>query len=151
MHHGAGLPTNLRYHSFPNYFARIPSLKTGPFAENWLCTKDRCRQSSASSIAFYVFAGCLVRLRPLSFQPHSSVLMEANPAVHSLSPIDNIRAAYQILERNVVRALQAQLGDDARLEEQHDSALSLLQAAIPVPSSRLPSVDIICSPLFSPC
>ena len=53
----------------------------------------------------------------------------ADNVVYALHPVDNIRAAYNVLERNVVRAVRVQIGDRARLQDQKDSALSLLQAA----------------------
>lgn len=44
-------------------------------------------------------------------------------------PLDNLRAAYQALERDVLRSLRTQIGDVARLQEQQHRAISYLQAA----------------------
>ncbi|KAJ7681805.1 hypothetical protein B0H14DRAFT_3535515 [Mycena olivaceomarginata] len=44
-------------------------------------------------------------------------------------PLQNLRVAYQILERNVIRALRTQRGDGAQLTIQANEALQLLQAA----------------------
>jgi hypothetical protein len=48
--------------------------------------------------------------------------------------VENLRIAYQILERNVIRALRTQRGDSAQLTIQANEALHLLQAAEPVHS-----------------
>lgn len=45
------------------------------------------------------------------------------------SPLDNLRAAYHVLDRDVHRSLRTQLGDTARLQEQQRHALAFLQAA----------------------
>jgi len=45
------------------------------------------------------------------------------------SQLDNIRAAYRVLEDRVIRALRVQLGDSIRLGEQRSQALQLLQSA----------------------
>jgi L-alanine-DL-glutamate epimerase-like enolase superfamily enzyme len=44
-------------------------------------------------------------------------------------PAENLRIAYQILERNVIRTLRTQRGDSAQLSLQANEALQLLQAA----------------------
>ncbi|KAJ7652876.1 hypothetical protein B0H17DRAFT_1214857, partial [Mycena rosella] len=44
-------------------------------------------------------------------------------------PIENLRVAYQILERNVIRSLRTQRGDSAQLSLQVTEALQFLQAA----------------------
>ncbi|KAJ7801001.1 hypothetical protein B0H14DRAFT_3490065 [Mycena olivaceomarginata] len=44
-------------------------------------------------------------------------------------PVQNLRIAYQILERNVIRALRTQRGDTTQLTIQANEALQLLQAA----------------------
>ncbi|KAF7335893.1 hypothetical protein MSAN_02326300 [Mycena sanguinolenta] len=44
-------------------------------------------------------------------------------------PVQNIRVAYHILERNVIRALRTQRGDSAQLSLQVNEVLRLLQAA----------------------
>ncbi|KAF7345496.1 hypothetical protein MVEN_01568100 [Mycena venus] len=44
-------------------------------------------------------------------------------------PVQNIRVAYHILERNVIRALRTQRGDSAQLSLQVGEVLRLLQAA----------------------
>ncbi|KAJ7165184.1 hypothetical protein C8R46DRAFT_862922, partial [Mycena filopes] len=44
-------------------------------------------------------------------------------------PLHNLRAAYQILERNIICALCTQRGDSTQLSIQVDEALRLLQAA----------------------
>ncbi|KAJ7689264.1 hypothetical protein B0H17DRAFT_1202388 [Mycena rosella] len=46
-------------------------------------------------------------------------------------PIQNLRAAYHILERNIIRALRTQRGDATQLSLQVTEALRLLQAAEP--------------------
>lgn len=43
--------------------------------------------------------------------------------------LDNLRIAYQDLERQVTRSLRTQLGDVARLQEQQRHILAFLQAA----------------------
>ena len=53
----------------------------------------------------------------------------AIPPTAPSSVLDNFRAAYYVLEERVIRALQTQLGDAARLGEQRTHALSLLQTA----------------------
>lgn len=56
----------------------------------------------------------------------------ADPVVNHLLPVDNIRAAYHLLEERVVTALRTQLGDAARLANVRSQALSLLQTSQPV-------------------
>lgn len=53
----------------------------------------------------------------------------ADPVIHSLSPADNIRAAYHTLNGRVTTALRTQLGDAIRLQETRTQALALLEAA----------------------
>ncbi|KIP01072.1 hypothetical protein PHLGIDRAFT_80996, partial [Phlebiopsis gigantea 11061_1 CR5-6] len=55
----------------------------------------------------------------------------ADPVVNHLLPVDNIRAAYHLLEERVVTALRTQLGDAARLANVRSQALSLLQTSQP--------------------
>ncbi|KAJ7301061.1 hypothetical protein DFH08DRAFT_979121 [Mycena albidolilacea] len=45
--------------------------------------------------------------------------------------VENLRIAYQILERNFIRTLRTQRGDSAQLTIQANEALHLLQAAEP--------------------
>ncbi|KAJ6623735.1 hypothetical protein B0H10DRAFT_2213408 [Mycena sp. CBHHK59/15] len=47
----------------------------------------------------------------------------------SSEPLQNLRVAYQILERNVIRSLRTQRGDAAQLSIQVTEALQFLQAA----------------------
>ncbi|KAJ7016296.1 hypothetical protein C8F04DRAFT_982155 [Mycena alexandri] len=56
-------------------------------------------------------------------------------------PLQNIRTAYHILERNVIRALRTQRGDSTQLTLQVDEALRLLQAAEPVSSLAFPPAE----------
>lgn len=68
----------------------------------------------------------------------------ADPVVHALSPEDNLRAAFHTLHHRVIRALQTQIGDAARLGETRNQALQLLQAVQPVSNSiRLTSPNDI--------
>ena len=65
----------------------------------------------------------------------SAAIMPAHPAIQAiglLPPVDNIRAAYSLLEHRVFQAVQTQVGDAARLGEVRQEVLSLLQAAEPV-------------------
>jgi hypothetical protein len=56
-------------------------------------------------------------------------------------PLENLRSAYQVLERNVVRALRTQRGDSAQLTVQVNETLRFLQAAEQVSTSLyLPSL-----------
>jgi hypothetical protein len=43
--------------------------------------------------------------------------------------LDNLRAAYRVLEDRVIRSLRTQMGDAVRLGEQRSQALQFLQAA----------------------
>jgi hypothetical protein len=43
--------------------------------------------------------------------------------------INNLRAAYRVLEDRVIRSLRTQLGDAVRLGEQRAQAMQFLQAA----------------------
>jgi hypothetical protein len=44
-------------------------------------------------------------------------------------PVENLRLAYQVLERNVIQALRTQCGDSAQLTIQVNEVLCFLQAA----------------------
>lgn len=46
-----------------------------------------------------------------------------------MDPINNLWAAYWVLEDGVIRSLQTQLGDAVWLEEQRAQAMQFLQAA----------------------
>jgi hypothetical protein len=52
--------------------------------------------------------------------------------------LDNLRAAYKVLEDRVIRALRTQLGDSVRLGEQRSQVLQFLQSASMVTKSTLP-------------
>ncbi|KAJ6493489.1 hypothetical protein DFH09DRAFT_947095 [Mycena vulgaris] len=54
-------------------------------------------------------------------------------------PVQNLRSAYHILERNVIRALRTQRGDSAQLSLQVMEVLRLLQAAEPHRSAFSPA------------
>ena len=54
-------------------------------------------------------------------------------------PLNNLRAAYHVLEGRVNRALRTQVGDVPHLEEQRVQALQLLHAAEQVRRSSLSS------------
>jgi hypothetical protein len=43
-------------------------------------------------------------------------------------PVENLRLAYQVLERNVIQALRTQRGDSAQLTIQVNEVLRFLQA-----------------------
>ena len=59
-------------------------------------------------------------------------------ALLQVNPVDNIRAAYRVLDHRVQQALRTQVGDAPRLQEARNLAMSLLQAAEPVrvPTSK---------------
>jgi hypothetical protein len=58
-------------------------------------------------------------------------MLPCPPSLPMSEPVENLRIAYQILERNVIRALRTQRGDSAQLTIQANEALQLLQAAEP--------------------
>jgi hypothetical protein len=53
----------------------------------------------------------------------------ADPAVHHLTPVENLRAAYLNLEHESIRSLLTQVGDAVRLGEVRSQAIAFLQAA----------------------
>lgn len=69
--------------------------------------------------------------RLLQFQ---QVAMSVPPV---LGPLENLRAAYQVLNDRVIRALHVQLGDPERLQEKRDQALQFLSAAEQVRTRRV--------------
>lgn len=54
------------------------------------------------------------------------------PTLQPIHPVTGLCEAYAVLEHNVFRAVQMQVGDPDRLDEQRRSVLSFLQAAEPV-------------------
>lgn len=61
------------------------------------------------------------------YQP-CSALSQMDP-LHTLNLLDNIRVAFNTLHERVLRALQTQVGDSARLQQTRTQVQSLLQAA----------------------
>lgn len=58
--------------------------------------------------------------------------MAATSPLVDVNVVDNIRVAYHQLHRSVIRAIQTQVGDAARLAEQRQMAMRLFQTAEPV-------------------
>ena len=64
--------------------------------------------------------------------PTHAAIIDTAQAVITLDVVDNIRRAYSELEHSIIRALQTQVEDGARLTIERDSALRLLETALPV-------------------
>jgi hypothetical protein len=58
-----------------------------------------------------------------------------------INPLNNLRLAYEELERRVQRALNTQVGDDERLVEVQEEVLSYIQAVEQVCRITTPPVE----------
>jgi len=60
---------------------------------------------------------------------HFDQVVQISILLAMADPINNLRAAYRVLEDRVIRSLRTQLGDAVRLGEQRAQAMQFLQAA----------------------
>ena len=62
----------------------------------------------------------------MSSSPNIQMKTDSSKLKH---PVDNIKTAHEVLERNVVHTVQTEVGDPNCLQDQKDLALKLVQAA----------------------
>lgn len=70
----------------------------------------------------------MLQIRPLRIHRHALICHQLQRPP-PMDPVNNLRAAYHILERDVQRTLRTQLGDPIQLQNQRHAVLRFMQSA----------------------